>query len=141
MDYKICPTCGSKNHISEMLCNLCMADISSILPQEIQKTENKTASDKNLFLLFQNGIEKQIKNGDIVGRNLLGADILQEYKTISRKHAKFTFDNEKWFVEDLSSSNGIYIDDVKIPSEVKVEIKNKQKLCLSKSFITTIEIK
>lgn len=142
MDYKICPTCSSKNHVSDMLCNLCMADISAILPQEVSVTEKKVNTDtKHLFLLFQNGIQKQIKNGDIIGRNLLGAEVLQEYKTISRKHARFTFENEKWFVEDLSSSNGIYIDDVKIPAEIKVEIKNQQKLCLSKSFITNIEIK
>jgi hypothetical protein len=28
---------------------------------------------------------------------------------ISRKHAKFTFENGKWFIEDINSTNGVFV--------------------------------
>jgi hypothetical protein len=146
--YKICPTCNTKNIASEMLCTVCMADISAVLPKEAGADfKAETGSDKTilestpLFLNFHNGMQKQIQNGDIIGRNLLGSDVLQEYKTISRKHARFTSENGRWFVEDLGSSNGVYIDNLKIDPNTPVEIKNNQKLAISKSFEIKILIK
>lgn len=34
------------------------------------------------------------------------------YEHISRKHAKFTFENGKWFVSDAGSTNGVFVKSV-----------------------------
>ncbi|RZD15950.1 MAG: FHA domain-containing protein [Candidatus Acididesulfobacter guangdongensis] len=34
---------------------------------------------------------------------------LPDAEHISRKHARFTFENGKWFIEDLKSTNGVFV--------------------------------
>jgi hypothetical protein len=55
-----------------------------------------------------------IKDGEILGRNNVGAKIFRENTNISRAHAKITYEDGKWFIEDLDSDNGTYIKGKKI---------------------------
>ncbi len=36
------------------------------------------------------------------------------FRTISHQHAKITCESDTWYIEDLSSKNGIFINDIKI---------------------------
>jgi len=134
---KRCPTsgCGHKNKPSDMMCQTCLADISGVTPDE-DIDEDKAA--KQLILKTSDGNEINIKDKDIVGRYAIGSEILCSYKTVSRQHAKFTAEDGRWFVEDISSSNKTYLNGVAIPKNEKVEIKHNQKLSLSKSFGVTV---
>lgn len=147
--YKICPTCKKENSVSEMLCFFCMADISSIRPIENKNTNvifeadnDKTIIESfNLTLKLEDGKEINIKSGDFVGRNYTGAEFFQNSKTLSRKHAQFTFQSGIWFVEDLNTTNGVYLEGKKITPNNKIQIKNGQKLALSNSVETVVIIK
>ncbi len=136
--YKICPVCGAKNDISNFLCDVCMADISSVKPFSEKDNFNKKTilEEKSIKLLTKEG-EIIIKSGDIVGRGAVGGEILKFFETISRKHAKFIYQDGEWIVEDIGSSNGIYIDGKRVK---KSKIKNGQKLSLSQSFETEVLI-
>lgn len=57
--------------------------------------------------------------GGTIGRQD-GNDIVIKENNISRQHAKITFLNGEFFIEDLNSSNGTYINEVKITKSTKI---------------------
>ena len=133
MEKKICPTCGTVNSSSEMMCMRCMADISAVIPQREEVPKDKK-------LLIKHTIEKlEIKNGDIIGRDNKWGSYLDKFQTVSRKHAQFTFLDEIWYIEDCGSTNGTYINNEDIRGKGKVSIKNGDKIGLSKSFTVEVE--
>jgi pSer/pThr/pTyr-binding forkhead associated (FHA) protein len=127
--YKICPSCGTKNPINEMLCINCMADISSVsIDKDIDTIENLTDKkietqnqnfninqEKNkleLVLVENKELKIEIVNNGIIGRYHLGKEIFQKLpnpKLISREHANIFFKNNKWYIRDLNSTNGTYL--------------------------------
>lgn len=134
METKVCPTCGTVNDSSEMMCTRCMADISAVIPGS---ANDKKAEDK---IYLWHGTEKiEIKNGDIIGRDNKWNNYLENYKTVSRKHAMFSYQNEKWLVEDCGSTNGTYVNDKDIRGNGKTELKKGDKIGMSKSFIVEVK--
>jgi len=131
MSYKICPVCGTKNNIDEFLCVNCMSDISGVIA-----TEEK----ENILFLKNENFTIEIKPNEIVGRNHKGAEYLSENLSISRKHCQFFYENNKWYVEDLNSTNKTYLNSKKIEPLKKVEIKNSDELSLSKSLKFKVEV-
>ena len=60
--------------------------------------------------------KKQIKLGEediIIGR-VTECDIQLMVENVSRKHARITYRNEEYQIEDLGSTNGIYINGIKV---------------------------
>jgi serine/threonine protein kinase len=43
-----------------------------------------------------------------------GNDVVLPDPTVSRRHARLTFRNGQWYLEDLNSSNGTYVNNVRI---------------------------
>ncbi|MBT3310931.1 MAG: FHA domain-containing protein [Desulfobacterales bacterium] len=60
----------------------------------------------------------------IVGRNISGdriADIdLIKDEYVSRRHTCITFENNEYWVEDLSSGNGTWVNDEKISEKTRI---------------------
>jgi VWFA-related protein len=57
--------------------------------------------------------------GGIIGRQD-GNDIVIKENNISRQHAEIIFSNGEFFIKDLNSSNGTYINGIKINQQVKI---------------------
>lgn len=72
-------------------------------PKPDDKSEVK--SRNQCKLISKTGITYAVGDGDIIGRIHIG----EEFRSVSRKHAKFHYDKGKWFVEDLDSDNGTFI--------------------------------
>ena len=58
---------------------------------------------------------------------------------ISRRHAKVSFKNGAFFVEDLKSSNGTFHNDRKLEQNKLYQLKSGDNIRLGKSFILMIE--
>lgn len=125
-----------------------MGDISGVSPSEIAKhpaerhpntDEGKTIIQKSSFLILKTpaGIDIKVKDGDIIGRNAMGQEVLSAFKTVSREHARITYKDGKWFIEDLNSTNGTYINGNRIPSNKKIELRPCQ-ISLSTAVVLSI---
>lgn len=68
----------------------------------------------------------------IVGRANDVADLVINHPSISRRHCKIEYIDKEFHVTDLKSSNGIYIDGVRIPPMVKTKIPAKSTLKIAK---------
>jgi len=131
--YKICPSCGAKNPINEILCVNCMADISfvnvvskdinnistneNLIHKEIETQNqnsniNKEKNKMELVLVESKELKIEIINNAIIGRYHLGKEIFEKLPNpnlISREHANIFFKNNKWYIRDLNSTNGTYL--------------------------------
>jgi len=58
----------------------------------------------------------------IVGRDP-GCDIVIPDPYVSRRHARILYKDNKWYIEDLGSRNGTYVDGEDIRSKGAVELK------------------
>ncbi|WP_029523660.1 FHA domain-containing protein [Persephonella sp. KM09-Lau-8] len=120
---KICPACGTENPENAPVCLNCLEDLSVVSPTSKEK-------EKSIKLLI-NGKELTIKSGDTLGRQAVGSEIFKDFPTVSRKHAKISFENEEWFIEDLNSTNGTYVNGEKIKEKRKIKTGDKINLSMS----------
>jgi pSer/pThr/pTyr-binding forkhead associated (FHA) protein len=128
MQCKICPICGEQADVEEIICKVCITPLDSV---EVVSCDEKNEILDTLELILESE-SINIVSGDVVGREEKVKEILKKYPTVSRRHVKFLFENEKWYVEDLSSTNGIYINDNKQLSNAKILLHNGDILSLSK---------
>lgn len=81
-----------------------------------------------------------VKDGDVVGRTSVGSEYLGNYPQISRNHSKFIRKFHEWFVVDLNSSNGTYLDDQKLFQKVLTPVRAGQKLSLASAYTCIVSI-
>ena len=134
MLYKICPVCKEKNSVNMMMCINCLSNISHIQPSTNDK------NSKNICILKNSDFTIELKPNDIVGREQNGAEYLNRYPTVSRKHCKFLYEDNKWFIQDLNSTNKTYLNQKSIIPLEKTEIKKGDEISLSKSLVVKVEI-
>lgn len=138
---KICPTCKTKNNPGAMFCENDLVDLSAISPLDDSQPEivNKVVTTQ-LTLKTSNGCFVALHDGDVVGREGVGSDLLCDYVKVSRQHARVTQENEKWYIEDLNSTNGVYLNGNRIPSNKIIELSDGLKLNLSQSCELVVKI-
>ena len=145
---KKCPACNRKNDPSEMLCVRCLGDISGIEP--IEELENDITVEEEaykdpteqvdhfLMLKVDNQDEIQVPSNTVLGRDGVWADQFEKHPTISREHARFTYIDDKWYVEDLGSTNGTYHNGIKLEKGKKAEVHSGDKISFSKTCRTIV---
>jgi pSer/pThr/pTyr-binding forkhead associated (FHA) protein len=152
---KICPSCGTKNEVDAIICSRCFNPLTYVTPNDdnnngsdedikIEVVNDETivanASIEELFLEGQN-ISIKIKSDDVIGRHCKNSSELSKYQTISRKHAQFIYVNNKWFVKDLGSTNGTYLNDMPLEKGKEYEIRDGETIKLSRTVSFTVVIK
>ena len=150
---KICPSCGGENNINTTLCDNCMADISGVKPIDTDAPEEKVSPTENFADSSATVIERKrflhftasdgsggftTASGDVIGRESEGREYLTSHMTVSRRHAKLTF-NGSWLIEDLNSLNGTYINEIRIAPNESHKINSGDSVALSHSCIFTVK--
>ena len=69
------------------------------------------------------GHEILIDRDMLVGRHQ-DSDVLLQSSEISRKHAAFLLKNNELWLQDLKSSNGTFVNDVRIEAETLLEVED-----------------
>jgi len=131
-----------------------MADISTAdIVEEKHTTETKYEENKlstedeyktiveisGRLILKHEKFLIEVFPGDVVGRHAKGKHHLKHYPTVSRIHAKFYKEADEWYVEDLNSTNGTYVNDKRITTKTKIEDGDIIKLSSSVVFKVVIE--
>ncbi|MGN0384128.1 MAG: DUF6382 domain-containing protein, partial [Eubacterium sp.] len=67
----------------------------------------------------------------VIGKFQKNVDFIIDNKMISRMHAKFTEESEGYFMEDLNSTNGTYLNDRRLAPHEKVPVRIGDKVTFS----------
>jgi hypothetical protein len=112
-----CFRCGAANDPRHRFCTTCGYDLSG----------RRAAADR---YMLPNGrpirCRLLLRNGPLAGQGFTlhqdmttigrtaGNDLILPDPTVSRYHARLAFHNGQWFLEDLKSSNGTFVNGVRI---------------------------
>jgi hypothetical protein len=124
---KLCPACNEENPVSEVICRVCMTDLTSVSPvpagtgkapttAEESVVELESVSDQTLYapvvltLRLSDGRMVPVASGDVLGRSGGTSIFFEDCRTVSRRHAKVDFRGGTWQIEDLRSTNGTWVN-------------------------------
>jgi pSer/pThr/pTyr-binding forkhead associated (FHA) protein len=106
-----CPVCKSVTPLMEPYCGDCGFLLTSAPPEETALPPQEAAPGE--LIAVTDGRRLRLNTGvNTVGRQ--GTDVLITDSTISRNHARITLENGSVTVEDLGSSNGTKVGDLRI---------------------------
>ena len=136
---KLCPACNEDNPVSEVICRVCMTNLTSVSPTlkggkpeffSEPEPEKKPLPVLSLSRLSDGRI-LPVADGTILGRNGETSSFFYDERTVSRLHAKLSFQAGEWRVEDLNSMNGTWINDKKLPPGLPYPLKGGDTISLS----------
>ncbi|MDD5089600.1 MAG: FHA domain-containing protein [Candidatus Wallbacteria bacterium] len=133
-----------------MLCTRCLGDISGVAPSGDDDSEMREAFEDGTVIepgiaslvLECAGGHLNLESGDVVGRGEKGQELFagdqNSGKTISRRHAKVECENGRWFISDLNSSNGTYVNDARLNTDERRPLKSGDRVSFSTSSLEFI---
>jgi len=142
---KICPACGHKNPYTNLNCEQCDTDITSIEPIEDKPIEPDPSLDKTIveakkYVIFNfNNFQIKVYDKEIIGRHSKGAGIFQNILEVSRRHAEITFEGSDAYITDLNSTNGVFINGRKIHPGVPEKISEGSEIRLCSKVTLKVE--
>jgi pSer/pThr/pTyr-binding forkhead associated (FHA) protein len=112
--FATCPVCHSNTPLGEIYCSDCGFMLSAQAPaEELAPSQGEAGA----ALVAEDGRRFVLRPGtNTVGRQ--ATDILIEEVTVSRVHAKVVLDGNRVMVEDLGSSNGTKVGDLRLSPNV-----------------------
>jgi pSer/pThr/pTyr-binding forkhead associated (FHA) protein len=100
-----------------------------VIPTSIyspDEASRSTAQGRPAFLYVERGPGAgqlaSIRQGALIIGRASVSDLRLQHASISRRHAQLTRDGERFFVRDLGSQNGTYVNQTKIATEIEVEL-------------------
>ncbi|MBT2678672.1 FHA domain-containing protein [Bacillus sp. ISL-35] len=107
--------------------------VLGVMADEDEGTTTLGHSVRRPFLLAVSKNEKITIAKDLfkIGRDPMRADFASENKVIGRVHAHVIVSNGEYFLEDNHSTNGSFVNGVKVSPKEKVKIKHEDKIKLA----------
>jgi hypothetical protein len=134
MSHVYCPECGYNNPESARFCAKCGSAL--VVPEEGEQTEAFSIADpgdsldtlgdlavKGAVLVVRSGGGRSGETFElgespaVIGRSPECAIFLDDV-TVSRKHAVFTQDGDRWKLEDQGSLNGTFVNRERVDTAV-----------------------
>lgn len=98
----------------------------------INKNHTDSSLDYSTYILFkENGAFRRVDINSkkfVVGRLFDSVDCFINDNAVSKKHAQIVLKNNKKYLIDLNSSNGTFLNGVKIETEKYYELRNNDKI-------------
>jgi hypothetical protein len=156
---KLCPACFEENPVSEVICRVCMTNLSSVSPSpkgaekspkntetadstpdrdEHARPEGESAPPPLTLSILPHGTALRISSACELGRNGPFGAFFSAAQTVSRRHVRIDFADNGWRVEDLGSTNGTWVNGKRISPGQSVAIKAGDTLALSLSCEMTV---
>ena len=80
-----------------------------------------------------------VQSGEILGREGADGGWFAQRQTVSRRHARVTYDGTQWLVEDLHSTNGTWINERHIEPGTPYPVKTGDLLALSRGCVFRVK--
>jgi pSer/pThr/pTyr-binding forkhead associated (FHA) protein len=150
---KTCPACGERNPATEVICRVCMANLSSVAPSSepavpepslpepsapvpvTDSGDTMIAPLERLTLSLPAGVVVSVRSGHVLGRRGdAGEDagkVFENFRTVSRRHARVTFVNGTWNIEDMESTNGTWVNGRRIEAHERCPLNDGDTVALS----------
>jgi hypothetical protein len=133
---RVCMVCGASNQTKAHFCGRCGASLAGRPPGKLQ-------------VLGPNGVlwERRIlENPFNIGRRSLSRQIFPHLDLtyndpaayVSRQHARIIADAGGYFIEDLGSANGSYLNDRRLPPGVPTRLRNGDRVRIGKAQLNFI---
>lgn len=119
---KVCPNCMGANPPQARKCLECGEDISDIIPAPAVEGEPEESLTYMLSSVFGDYHFRVPCSGTIIGREHGMRECLTEKRFVSRTHARLSVENGELYIENLSSTNYTYINNVRV-AEGKTHLK------------------
>lgn len=140
---KLCQSCGKSNPDFAERCFHCLEPLAgTAIPAANIPLAGEVVTGSAapwILLTTAEGASFAVRDNDIVGRTGVGHELLNPHEEISRKHAQFVRKRDEWFIIDLSSSNGTFLDGRKISPKILTPIRNGQQLGFSPVLSVTVQ--
>ena len=92
----------------------------------VPTTEDRgTAGD--IWLMLPDGSEHALRCDVTIGRGE-DNDLVLKTTTVSRDHARLSHKEGRWFVEDLGSRNGTFVNTKRIPSHAPYSLHHADRI-------------
>lgn len=123
-----------EEHISELVCSGCKREVSQsglVCPHcgfSIQDSLNDTLIRHNLKLKHHSGHVIILTNGDVVGKDFQGKEILKNDPYVSGSHIKVKQTGKYFKLTDISSGNSFFVNMVPVPVRGSWIVENKDSI-------------
>lgn len=149
---KICPACGAHNEAGSKFCEDCgstLGEASSAAAAPVVSNETTTVKAAPAAaaprLIMPNGVEIPITaEHTLLGRQSPADNIYPEIDLteldpesyVSRRHGQITRQGSKYLYEDVSSSNGSFINGNRLQSGIQTELHDCDTIRLGRTEMT-----
>ncbi|MBM3263432.1 MAG: zinc-ribbon and FHA domain-containing protein [candidate division Zixibacteria bacterium] len=123
----ICPACGHENHTDTQFCTQCGADMDTQSSGRLIVISEPATSLLNSRRGIGSGGTEERRGGIriaqtpfLIGRNRDNTLILNDDQT-SANHARIVSDSRQIFIEDAGSTNGTFVDGVRIETPTSLK--------------------
>ena len=93
-----------------------------------QKETQKVIPNVFLSLSSEDGLGKSFSTEEIIIGRAPTSDFQIYDETVSSKHAKLYYQHNQWWIEDLGSSNGSYLNDIYVTTPAVLTIGDQLRL-------------
>ena len=128
---KVCD-CGAINPIQARKCQECGEDLSDVVPVPMctdpDKTQRPQQPERHYILSsVLDGFVFPIPCGELlIGREQGMRECLSSKQFVSRVHARLSVENGDLFIENLSTTNFTYVNNIRIPQgKVKLNVNDE----------------
>src|SRR5574341_628443 len=121
-----CNHCGTENPAQFSYCAECGLPLFLAVLKEISEPSGGTSGAAGAIRSHH-----IFANGATIGRHYDNTIILHD-PALSRFHARLDYQNGRFYIQDLSSSNGVFVNDAKVRRR---EIKDFDRLMLGETML------
>jgi len=113
---RICDSCGAKNPANARKCSACGEDISDITPvADTEKPEEVEKSPSFVLTTVDGSYAYEITDEEItLGKEHEMSEYLITRPYVSRIHCKLYMVNQKLYIENLSRTNGTFVNGIRV---------------------------
>ncbi|MBM3458787.1 MAG: FHA domain-containing protein, partial [Armatimonadetes bacterium] len=114
---RTCPVCATPNTPLDVYCQDC-----GLLFTSVSGPVEALPDPASAVRLVESGSGRELLLNP--GQNVAGreGDLLVDHPTVSRRHAAFTLEGGRVWLEDLGSSNGTSVGDRRLPAGERAEV-------------------